>query len=94
MAQLMIIRRLTLQPGRVNEAINWLKDKEADRRKAGQISQLVARSLTDTKEYLFIQVWESKEAYDRWHKSAERAALAEERKTLFAHEPILFYQVL
>lgn len=94
MAQMMIVRRLTLQPGRVNEAIKWLKNKEEQRRKAGQISQLVARSMTDTKEYLFIQVWESKEAYDRWHKSDERAALAEERKSLLAHEPILFYQVL
>ncbi len=94
MAQLMIVRRLTLQPGRVNEAINWIKDREADRRNAGQVFQVVARSVTDPNEYMFVQVWGSKEAYNRWSKSPERAALAQERKNLFAHEPILYYQVL
>lgn len=94
MGQLMIVRRLIPQPGRVNEAVKWLKAKEVDRRKAGQIFQVLARSMTDPNEYMFVQVWESKEVYDRWSKSSERAALAEERKTLFAHEPILYYQVL
>ncbi|MCL5960415.1 MAG: antibiotic biosynthesis monooxygenase [Chloroflexi bacterium] len=94
MTQLMIVRRLTLQPGRINEAVKWIKAKEADRRKAGQVFQVLAKSMTDPHEYMFVQVWESRDAYNRWSKSPERAALAEERKTLFAHEPILYYQVL
>jgi quinol monooxygenase YgiN len=82
------------QPGRVPEAINWLKEKEAQRKSCGQISQILSKSLTDPKEFLFIQIWESKESYDKWRSSEERAALAKERQALLAHEPILFYEVL
>ncbi|MBI4322001.1 MAG: antibiotic biosynthesis monooxygenase [Chloroflexi bacterium] len=94
MSQLMIVRRIIPQPGRVNEAIRWLKDKERVRRKAGQNVQLLARSLTDPAEYMFVQVWESREAYEQWKSGEERAALAKERQTLLAHEPILFYELV
>jgi len=94
MAQLMIVRRIIPQPGRVNEAIRWLKEKEGVRKKAGQQTQILARSITDPSEYLFIQVWKSREDYDRWKASEDRASLARERQTLLAHEPILFYEVV
>lgn len=94
MAQLMIVRKIIPQPGRVPEAIKWLKEKEEQRSAHGQVSQVLARSLTDPNEYLFIQVWESRQAYDQWRRSEERAALAKERQAFLAHEPILFYEVL
>ena len=94
MAKLMIVRRIIPQPGRVPEAIKWLKEREEQRKKHGQISQVLARSVTDRNEYLFVQVWESRQAYDKWRHSEERAALAKERQSLLAHEPILFYEVL
>ncbi len=94
MAKLMIVRKIIPQPGRVPEAIRWMKEKEAQRKQRGQISQVLSRSMTDPNEYLFIQIWESKEAYEKWRNSEERAALAKERQALLAHEPILFYEVL
>ncbi len=94
MAKFLIVRRITPQPGRVKEAIEWMKQKEGVRRKAGQRSQVLAKSLTDPNEYMFIQVWESREAYELWKRSEDRAALAKERQSLLAHEPILFYEVL
>lgn len=94
MSKLMIVRKMTPQPGRVQEAVQWLKEKEAARKKHGQIFQIVSKSVTDPNEYLFIQVWENKQAYDRWRASEDRAALAKERQTMLAHEPILFYEVL
>jgi hypothetical protein len=45
MAQLMIVRKMIPQPGRVPEAINWLKEKEAQRKSCGQISQILSKSL-------------------------------------------------
>ncbi|MBI2955017.1 MAG: antibiotic biosynthesis monooxygenase [Chloroflexi bacterium] len=94
MAKLMIVRKIIPQPGRIPEAIQWLKDKEAQRKKRGQISQTLARSQTDPNEYLFIQIWESRAAYDNWRNSEERAGLAKERQSLLAHDPILFYDIL
>jgi quinol monooxygenase YgiN len=94
MGKLMIVRKIIPQPGRIPEAIRWLKEKEAQRQSHGQISQALARSQTDPNEYLFIQIWENRGAYDKWRKSEERAALAKERQTLLAHEPILFYDLL
>lgn len=94
MAKLMIVRKMIPQPGRVQEAIHWLKEKEAQRKSHGQLTQILSKSMTDPNEYLFIQIWESKAAYNKWRASEERAALAKERQTLLAHEPILFYEVL
>ncbi|MCL5263674.1 MAG: antibiotic biosynthesis monooxygenase [Chloroflexi bacterium] len=94
MAKLMILRKIIPQPGRIPEAIKWMKEKEKDRQKHGQITQLLARSSTDPSEYLFIQVWESKDAYERWKNSDDRAALAKERQLLLAHDPVLFYEML
>lgn len=94
MPQILILRRIHLLPGREEAAIRWLKETEAIRARAGQIAQYVVRNLLDPDEYLFFQVWQSRDAYERWRESPERERLAQERQRYLTTEPTRFYEVL
>ncbi|HUE76101.1 MAG TPA: antibiotic biosynthesis monooxygenase [Chloroflexota bacterium] len=90
---LSIIRPIHILPGREAEAIQWLKDTEAERRKAGQVTQYVLQSVVDSANYVFVQVWESREAYASWRDSPERERLANERRRYLTHDPTHTYDV-
>ena len=93
MAQLVIVRTLHFLPGREAAALQWLRETEPIRQQAGQITQYVWRSLVDPGEYQFVQIWQSRDAYERWRKSPERAHLADERTRYMTHGPTTFYEL-
>jgi heme-degrading monooxygenase HmoA len=88
-----IIRPIHILPGREAEAIEWLKNTEDERRKAGQITQYVLQSVVDSADFVFVQFWESREAYDRWRESPQREHLAAERRRFLTHDPTRTYEV-
>jgi len=90
----MLIRSIHMPSGSRERAIEWIRQTEEVRRQKGQVSQHFVKGITDPREYLFIQVWESLEAYQNWKQSPERARLAAERQRLLTHGPVLFYEVL
>ncbi len=94
MAGLMILRPIHPLPGRHQDALAWLTQTEPVRRNAGQITQYVLRSVIDSREFLFVQVWESREAYERWRETPERAGLADERQRFLTHDPTRLFEVV
>lgn len=93
MAMFSIIRPIHILPGREVEAIQWLKDTEDVRRTAGQVTQYVLQSVVDSADYVFVQFWESREAYSRWRETPERERLAAERRRFLTHDPTRTYEV-
>jgi heme-degrading monooxygenase HmoA len=94
MAEVAIIRRVLLLPGREEQAVRWFEETEPLRRNAGQLRQYVVRGQIDPQEYQWVQFWASYEAYHRWRASPERLGLAEQRGRFLTHEPTTFYDVL
>jgi heme-degrading monooxygenase HmoA len=94
MPNIMLIRAIHMPPGNRERTIEWIRQTEAVRRQMGQVSQYFTKGITDPNEYLFIQVWESLEAYHTWKQSPERQRLATERQRLLTHGPVEFYEVL
>lgn len=94
MPQITLIRSIQMPPGSRERSIEWIHQTEELRRQAGQISQYFLKGITDPNEYLFIQVWQSLEAYENWKQSPERQRLAAERQRLLTHGPVEFYEVL
>jgi heme-degrading monooxygenase HmoA len=93
-AGLIIIRPIHPLPGRHQEALRWLAETENVRRQAGQISQFVLRSVVDSSDFEFIQVWQDRGAYDRWRESPERSRLANERQNFLTHDPTRLFDVI
>jgi len=94
MPQIMLIRSIHTPPGNRERTIEWIRQTEEVRRQWGQISQYFTKGITDPSEYLFIQVWESLEAYQNWKQSPERQRLAAERQRLLTHGLVEFYEIL
>ena len=94
MAAFVLIRQIHPLPGREAEAAEWYRESEALRRRAGQTSQMLLRSLVDPSEYRLVQVWNSRQAYDAWRRTPERERLAAERNRLMTSEPAHTYEVL
>lgn len=94
MAKLMIIRPLHPLPGRHDEALRWLGETEKVRRQAGQISQYYLRSVVDSSDFEFVQIWVDRQAYERWRESPERATLAAQRQRYFTHDPTRLYEII
>ncbi len=92
--QLLIIRPVHYLPGKKEPAINWAKQTEQTRRACGMVSQMLVQGIPDRGEYLFIQVWESRESYEKWKSSSERAQLVSERQRLVAHDVSKLYEVI
>jgi heme-degrading monooxygenase HmoA len=90
----MIIRPIHLLPGREPEAIRWLSETEAQRREAGQISQMVLHNVVDSNDYEFVQVWESRASYDEWRNTATRAQLSDDRARYLTHSPTRLYDIV
>jgi len=91
---LMIIRPIHLLPGREQEAIRWLRETEALRRQAGQISQMILHNVVDSNDYEFVQIWESRAAYEEWRNTTTRAGLADERARYLTHSPTRLYDIV
>lgn len=89
-----LIRQIRPLPGRETEAIAWYKETESFRRDAGQISQVLIRSVIDRGDYQLIQEWTSQVAYQAWKRSPERERLQAERARLMTHEPARIYEML
>lgn len=89
-----VIRQIHLLPGREEQGVRWLQQSEIGRRQAGQKVQYLLKSIVDSSEYTFIQIWESRAAYDQWRRTPERQQLADERQRYFTHEPTSLYEVL
>ncbi len=89
-----LIRQIRPLPGREAEAIAWYRDTERFRREAGQLSQVLLRSLIDHGEYELIQTWISQAAYEAWKHSPERERLQAERARLMTHDPAKLYETL
>jgi len=94
MAELAIVRPIHPLPGRESAAVEWLESTEEERRRAGQRAQYVLRSIVDRADFVFVQVWESRAAYDRWYESDERKRLSAERQNYLTHQPTRMYEVL
>ena len=94
MSRLAIIRQIFLLPGREEQGTRWLSDTEDVRRQAGQLAQWVLRGQIDTHEYVWVQVWESYEAYAAWRGSPERARLADERGRYLTHLPTRMFDLV
>lgn len=94
MARLVIIRPIHPLPGRHQEALDWLAQTEDLRRAAGQISQYVLRSIVDSSDFEFVQVWMDRAAYERWRESPDRARLAQERQRYLTHDPTRLFDVI
>lgn len=94
MAKLMIIRPIHLLPGREAEALAWLGETADVRTGAGQIEQVVLRGIVDSADYMFVQTWESREAYERWRETSDRQRLAVERQRFLTHDPARLYEVI
>ena len=94
MSRLAIIRQIYLLPGREEQGTRWLAETEGVRRDAGQLAQWVLRGQTDTHEYLWVQVWESYEAYAAWRDSDARARLADERGRFLTHHPTRMFDLV
>jgi heme-degrading monooxygenase HmoA len=92
--KLAIIRQIYFLPGREEDGARWLTETEELRRAAGQADQWVLRGQIDTREYLWVQVWTSYEAYEGWRKSDERARLASERGRYMTHHPTRMFDLL
>ncbi len=89
-----LIRQIRPLPGKEVEAVAWYKETECFRREAGQLSQLLLRSLVDHGEYELVQTWTSQAAYQAWKRSPERERLQAERARLMTHEPAKLYETL
>ncbi|TAK20222.1 MAG: hypothetical protein EPO26_19215 [Chloroflexota bacterium] len=94
MAEVAIVRRVFLLPGREADALAWLHHTEPLRRAAGQTRQFVVRGLIDSHEYQWIQFWRSYEAYDTWRRGPTRADLNDQRGRFMTHEPTRAYDVV
>lgn len=94
MAGLVIIRPIHPLPGRYQEALRWLAETETFRQQAGQLSQHVLKSVVDSTDFEFIQVWQDRESYDRWRESPERARLAQDRQNYLTHDPTRLFDVI
>jgi heme-degrading monooxygenase HmoA len=92
--RLAIIRQIYFLPGREEEGARWLTETEPQRRAAGQVAQWVLRGQIDTREYLWVQVWESYVAYDGWRRSDQRAQLASDRGRFMTHHPTRMFDLL
>ena len=94
MSGLMIIRPMHLLPGREQDAIRWLRETESFRREAGQISQMVLQNVVDSNDYEFVQVWQSRAAYEEWRNTEARSKLAEDRARYLTHSPTRLYDIV
>jgi len=92
--KLAIIRRIYFLPGREADGVRWLAETEPRRRAAGQEAQYLLRGQIDTHEYLWVQIWESYAAYERWRRSDERSELAAQRGRFMTHHPTRMFDVL
>jgi len=92
--KLAIIRQIYFLPGREAEGVRWLAETEPKRREAGQDAQYLLRGQTDTHEYLWVQVWQSLDAYERWRRSDGRATLAAQRGRFMSHHPTRMFDLL
>ena len=93
-SQLLIIRPVHFLPGKKEQAIKWAKETEETRRRCGMISQMLVQGISDRGEYLFIQVWDSPAAYEKWKSSSERAELVSDRQRLVAHDVTKLYEII
>lgn len=94
MPQILLARPVRFLPGKAKEGIEWTKSVEPVRRRWGMESQIVARGIVDPSAYLFIQVWESQEAYTRWKASEDRAKLVVEARRFCVYDPTVPYEVV
>jgi heme-degrading monooxygenase HmoA len=92
--KLAIIRQIYFLPGREEDGTRWLGETEGLRRAAGQSAQWVLRGQIDTREYLWVQIWETYHAYEGWRRSDERARLANERGHFMTHHPTRMFDLL
>ena len=93
MSRLLIIRPIHPLPGRQKEALDWLRETEGVRKEAGQIEQLVLRSVVDNNDYQLVQVWIDRVAYQHWRETPARSRLARERQLYLTHDPARLYEV-
>jgi hypothetical protein len=91
--RLLIIRPIHPLPGRAAAALQWLSDTEPARKESGQVYQLVLRSVVDSNDYQFVQVWTDRDSYRRWRETPEREKLAQERQFYLTHDPARLYEV-
>jgi heme-degrading monooxygenase HmoA len=90
----MLIRAIHMSPGNRERTIEWIRQTEEVRRRFGQVSQYLAKGITDPTSHRFIQVWQSLDAYQAWKQSDDRERLASERQRLLTHGPVEFYEIL
>lgn len=89
-----LIRQIHPLPGREAEVVAWYRETEHFRREAGQLSQVLLRSLVDRGEYQLVQYWTSQAAYEAWKRSPVRERLLAERARLMIHEPAKLYEIV
>ena len=94
MARLVIIRPIHPLPGRHAEALHWLAETEELRKQAGQVSQFVLRSIVDSSDFEFVQLWQDRKSYDHWRESPDRARLAHDRQKYLTHDPTRLFDVI
>lgn len=94
MAEWVIVRPVHFTPGREAEAIAWARETEPIRRRYGMVHQWILRGVVDQWDCRMIQVWQSEEAYQSWHRSDERARLVHERVRFAGNDPTRTYRVL
>jgi heme-degrading monooxygenase HmoA len=94
MPQIVIIRPVHLLPGKEEEGIRWAKETEDIRRRWGMLWQANLRSCVDPSLRILIQHWESREAYDRWKASEDRAKLMAEAGRVVLSDRTTIYEVL
>jgi quinol monooxygenase YgiN len=94
MAGLIVIRPIHPLPGRHQEALRWLTETEGLRKEAGQIKQYVLRSIVDSSDFEFVQLWRDRAAYESWRESPERTRLAHERQRYLTHDPTRLFDVI
>ena len=94
MPQLLIIRPVHYLPGKREQAMQWARETEPVRRRWGMLSQVLVQGIADRNEHLFVQIWESPEAYNKWKASPDRARLVKESQRLVAYDPTRLYEVI
>jgi heme-degrading monooxygenase HmoA len=93
-SEVAVVRPVHFLPGREAEGIAWAKQTEHIRRSWGMRQQLILKGAVDRSAYLLVQVWESREAYQAWRRSPERADLSRQGQRFVLYDPSDLYDVM